>query len=65
MSSSPWHRLTNLNKLEEWLMESDVYTKYGSPDVLQITDHEKSTPGDDEVLVRVHAVSINARTGTS
>jgi NADPH:quinone reductase-like Zn-dependent oxidoreductase len=37
-----------------------VYTKYGSPDVLHLTEVEKPNPGDDEVLVRVHAVSINA-----
>ena len=37
-----------------------VYTKYGSPDVLQLQEVEKPTPGDDEVLVKVHAVSVNA-----
>jgi NADPH:quinone reductase-like Zn-dependent oxidoreductase len=37
-----------------------VYTKYGSPDVLQLKEVEKPAPGDDEVLVRVNAVSVNA-----
>jgi len=41
-------------------MKAIVYTKYGSPDVLQLQEVEKPTPGDDEVLVRVHMVSINA-----
>ena len=41
-------------------MKAIVYTKYGSPDVLQFQEVEKPTPGDDEVLVKVHAVSINA-----
>ncbi|HEY0070262.1 MAG TPA: NAD(P)-dependent alcohol dehydrogenase [Chloroflexia bacterium] len=41
-------------------MKAIVYTKYGSPDVLHLTEVEKPNPGDDEVLVRVHAVSINA-----
>ena len=37
-----------------------MYTKYGSPDVLQLKDVEKPTPLDDEVLVEVHAASVNA-----
>src|SRR5438270_13042998 len=41
-------------------MKAIVCTRYGSPDVLQLQEVEKPTPGDDEVLVRVHAVSINA-----
>ncbi len=41
-------------------MKAIVYTKYGSPDVLQLKDVEKPAPRDDEVLVRVHAASVNA-----
>ena len=33
--------------------------KYGSPDHLAIEDIEKPEPGDDQVLIKVHAVSIN------
>jgi 2-desacetyl-2-hydroxyethyl bacteriochlorophyllide A dehydrogenase len=41
-------------------MKAIVYTRYGSPDVLHLQEVEKPKPGDDEVLVRVHAASINA-----
>ena len=41
-------------------MKAIIYTKYGSPDVLQFTDTAKPIPGDDDVLVRIHAASVNA-----
>jgi NADPH:quinone reductase-like Zn-dependent oxidoreductase len=36
-----------------------VRDSYGSPDVLELTDIDKPEPGDDEVLLRVHAASVN------
>jgi NADPH:quinone reductase-like Zn-dependent oxidoreductase len=36
-----------------------VYTHYGPADVLQLKDVGKPTPGNDEVLVRLDAVSLN------
>ena len=41
-------------------MKAFVYTKYGSPDVLQFKDVEKPVPADDEVLVKIHSASLNA-----
>jgi NADPH:quinone reductase-like Zn-dependent oxidoreductase len=35
------------------------YSCYGSPDVLEYTDLEKPVPEDDEVLIKVHAASVN------
>jgi NADPH:quinone reductase-like Zn-dependent oxidoreductase len=40
-------------------MKAVVYTDYGSPDVLQIREIKKPAPNDDQVLVKVRAVSIN------
>jgi NADPH:quinone reductase-like Zn-dependent oxidoreductase len=40
-------------------MKAIVCTKYGSPDDLRLTEVEKPAPEDNEVLVRVHATSIN------
>lgn len=40
-------------------MKAIVFTKYGTPDVLELKEVDKPTPKDDEVLIKVHAVSIN------
>lgn len=40
-------------------MKAITYTEYGSPDVLQIKEVAKPTPTDDEVLIKVQAVSVN------
>jgi NADPH:quinone reductase-like Zn-dependent oxidoreductase len=40
-------------------MKAIVYYQYGSPDVLKLEEVQKPAPSDDEVLIKVHAVSIN------
>jgi len=40
-------------------MKAAVVTRYGSPDVLRICDVAKPTPAADEVLIRVHAATVN------
>jgi len=41
-------------------MKAIVYHKYGSPDVVKLEEMEKLTPKEDEVLIKVHAASINS-----
>src|SRR2546421_5587163 len=40
-------------------MKAAIYTSYGLPDVVRITDVEKPVPKDDEVLIKVRAASVN------
>lgn len=41
-------------------MKAIVFTEYGSPDSLQLKDVSKPVPNSNEVLVKVHASSINS-----
>jgi NADPH:quinone reductase-like Zn-dependent oxidoreductase len=40
-------------------MKAAVHTSYGPPDVVRISDVQKPTAEDNEVLVKVHATTVN------
>src|SRR5437868_5948728 len=51
---------TSVRNMEDTHMRAIVYHTYGSPDVLKLEEVQKPVPQDDEVLVQVHAASVNA-----
>src|SRR4029434_4173426 len=63
----PWSEATEavlvLPRTVPWgaedAMKTVVYTRYGPPEVLRRTDVEMSAPRENDVLVKVHAVSLN------
>jgi len=41
------------------MVKAIIYDTYGAPDVLKLTEVSKPAPGEDEVLVRIRAASLN------
>ncbi len=41
-------------------MKAAVYTKYGSPEVVQLTEVERPAPKDNEILIEIYATSVTS-----
>ena len=48
----------NTREEEKFKMGASIYIEFGPPEVLHLTEVDKPTPGDNDVLIRVHATSV-------
>lgn len=41
-------------------MKAIIWTRYGQPDVLQLGEVKKPTPGDNQVMIKIHSATATA-----
>ena len=46
-------------------MRAVVYDRYGAPDVLRLAEVERPVPKEDEVLIKIHATTVNRSDGAT
>ena len=60
MNTNTTQKLDTKVLLSTLLMKAIVFNQYGTPDVLKLADVAVPQPKDDQVLVKVYAVSVNS-----
>jgi NADPH:quinone reductase-like Zn-dependent oxidoreductase len=58
--AAPWFLIVVNDWCQRILMKAIVFTRYGSPDDLEVTEVAEPRPKEGELLIRVHASSINS-----
>jgi NADPH:quinone reductase-like Zn-dependent oxidoreductase len=59
-STAGWRAIFEKVNFRECVMKAVVYEQYGGPDVLRFTEVPTPVPGPDEVLISIHATTVNS-----